>query len=77
MPCNTEGRFQLDKPAPATVRRRRVVGWGTARKAGASGEPGTAGEGSGVAQAGLAGAVGGLGSLEKVRPRLAWHGCLE
>lgn len=41
---NTEGRFQLDKPAPATVGRPRVLGWGTARKAGASGEPGTAGE---------------------------------
>ena len=45
VPYNTEGRFQLDKPAPATQRRPRVLGWGTARKAGASGEPGTAGEG--------------------------------
>ncbi|KAF6284368.1 hypothetical protein mRhiFer1_005792 [Rhinolophus ferrumequinum] len=37
VPYNTEGRFQLDKPAPATVRRPRVLGWGPARKAGASG----------------------------------------
>lgn len=57
VPYNTEGRFQLDKPGPAIVRRRRVVGWGTARKAGDSGEPGTGGEGCGVAQARLAGAV--------------------
>lgn len=45
VPYNTEGRFQLDKPAPETKRRPRVLGWGTARKAGATGEPGTAGEG--------------------------------
>ncbi|XP_045741981.1 guanine nucleotide-binding protein G(s) subunit alpha isoforms XLas isoform X1 [Mirounga angustirostris] len=37
VPSNTEGRFRLDKPAPATVRCPRVLGWGPARKAGASG----------------------------------------
>lgn len=68
VPYNNEGRFQLDKPAPATIRCPRVLGWGPARKAGASGEPGTAAEGP----RGFPGQAGwgyrGLGSLGKLRP---------
>lgn len=65
---------------PAIVRpRRRVVGGGTARKAGASGEPGTAGRGggvwgvgrSGVAHASWLGPSVGWGLMENVRPCLA------
>ncbi|KAI5947579.1 Guanine nucleotide-binding protein G(s) subunit alpha isoforms XLas [Manis javanica] len=68
VPYNTEGRFQLDKPAPATVRCPRVLGWGPARKAGASGEPGTAGEGPGIPQARLVGAMVGWGRWGRCAP---------
>ncbi|XP_066092516.1 guanine nucleotide-binding protein G(s) subunit alpha isoforms XLas isoform X1 [Saccopteryx bilineata] len=37
VPYNTEGRFQLDKPAPAAVRRPRILGWGNGQEAGSSG----------------------------------------
>ncbi|XP_025254203.1 guanine nucleotide-binding protein G(s) subunit alpha isoforms XLas isoform X3 [Theropithecus gelada] len=38
MPSDTEGRFRLDRPAPATQRRRRAVGgWGAARGSGGAG----------------------------------------
>lgn len=72
MVYNTGGRFQLDKPAPATVGRLGILGWGTARKAGASGEPGTAGEGPWGFPAKLFVAVVGWGRWERrAPPRLA------
>lgn len=75
VPDNTEGRFRLDKPAPTPVRRPRTLGWGPARKAGASGEPAAAGEGP-RGSAGSAGwGRGGLGSLGQARP--ASPGCLD
>lgn len=77
MVYNTGGRFQLDKPAPeaigpATIGRPQILGWGTARKAGASGEPGTAGEGPRGSPAKLFVAVVGWGRWERrAPPRLA------
>lgn len=68
VPCNTEGRSQLDKPAPAPVRRPRALGWGPARKAGASGEPGAAGEGPRGSPGSAGWGHGGLGSLGQARP---------
>lgn len=67
VPYNTEGRFQLEKPAPALLRRPRALGWGPARKAGASGEPGAAGEGPRGSPGSAGWGRGGLGSLGQAR----------
>lgn len=76
MPSNTEGRFRLDKPAPATVRCPESWGGGRRERRGLQVSPELPGRGPGVPQAEPVRGRGGLGSLGKVRPRLAWHRCL-
>lgn len=68
VPSNTEGRFRLDKPAPATVRCPRAQGWGPARKAGVQVSQELPGRGPGAPQARPVGAAVGWGRWGRCAP---------
>lgn len=68
VPSNTEGRFRLDKPAPATVRCPRAQGWGPARKAGVQVSQERPGRGPGAPQARPVGAAVGWGRWGRCAP---------